>query len=92
MYVGSNPTSLANAVIAQLVEQLTCNEKVGSSSLSCGTITGCSSVCVERLIWIQEVVGSNPTIPTTGESSNGRTGRFGRSNSGSNPFSPTIGV
>nr|DAQ41375.1 MAG TPA: hypothetical protein [Caudoviricetes sp.] len=26
---------------------------------------GISSVWLERLIWVQEVVGSNPTFPTT---------------------------
>ena len=28
-------------------------------------ILGISSVWLERLIWVQEVVGSNPTFPTT---------------------------
>lgn len=51
------------APVAQLVAQRTLNPWVEGSSPSWGTTTGCSSVWLERLIWDQEVVGSNPTSP-----------------------------
>ena len=51
---------LVNADIAQLVEQLICNQWVGGSNPSIGT-NGAIAQLGERLICIQEVVGSIPS-------------------------------
>ena len=52
-----------NADIAQLVEQLICNQWVGGSNPSIGT-NGAIAQLGERLICIQEVVGSIPSGST----------------------------
>ena len=54
---------LVNADIAQLVEQLICNQWVGGSNPSIGT-NGAIAQLGERLICIQEVVGSIPSGST----------------------------
>ena len=62
-----------HAPVAQLVEHLTFNQGVRSSILRGSTRTGTSSSglslrdvaqLVARLLWEQDVAGSNPVIPT----------------------------
>ena len=54
---------LVNADIAQLVEQLICNQWVGGSNPSIGT-NGAIAQLGERLLCKQEVVGSIPSGST----------------------------
>ena len=41
------------------------NRRVTGSSPVTKTISGCSSVWLERLIWVQEAAGSSPVTRTT---------------------------
>ena len=70
-YAGSSPVrcSINNfyATLAQLVEHLTCNEDVVSSTLTGGSIfnvSGYSAVWLAHSLWERRVAGSNPAIPT----------------------------
>ena len=54
---------LVNADIAQLVEQLICNQWVGGSNPSIGT-SGAIAQLGERLVCNEEVVGSIPSGST----------------------------
>ena len=54
---------LVNADIAQLVEQLICNQWVGGSNPSIGT-NGAIAQLGERLVCNEEVVGSIPSGST----------------------------
>ena len=52
-----------NGQLAQLVEPLVYTQVVGSSSLSLSTFRDVAQL-VARLVWDQDVAGSNPVIPT----------------------------
>ena len=49
-------------------------------------ITGCGSAWLERLVWDQEVAGSNPVTPTSRVQFNGRTPAFQAGYVGSIPI------
>ena len=60
--VGSNPTSAIKALVAQLVEHLTCNEDVIGSNPIGGSFFNLGSSTVEPPAVNRLVVGSNPTL------------------------------
>ena len=55
-----SPHETPYAGIAQLVEQLTCNEQIGGSSPSTGSINAPLAQLAEQLPFKQWVRGSNP--------------------------------
>ena len=57
-----------DSALAQLVERLTVNQDVVSSSLT-GGVSGKWLSLVEHLVWDQGVAGSNPVFPICGSSS-----------------------
>ena len=73
---GSNPASPVfeyHGALAQSVEHLTFNQVVRGSNPRCFIFkrrnllrlffSGCGSAWLERLVWDQEVAGSNPVTP-----------------------------
>ncbi len=56
-------TKILTGQLAQLVEPLVYTQVVGSSSLSLSTFRDVAQL-VARLVWDQDVAGSNPVIPT----------------------------
>ena len=61
---GSSPSLGTIAALAQQVEHLICNQRVGSSNLSSGTSFGDIAQLGERLPCTQKVRGSTPRIST----------------------------
>ena len=69
---GSNPVrgtaggpGRFDAVISGNEKEAECGEDVVGISRRSSRSSGCSVVWLTRLVWDQEIAGSNPVIPTT---------------------------